>query len=128
MAAGSSPTFRRSRARHRDRNGATAVSLTTWIMFTAANVATVSYALVISRDAIVAAIFALNAFGCLVIAVMTALRRLAWARTQQRGGSERGLPGRFGRLLNRQAPATGRKALLGVLSAPRAARRSMTLR
>ena len=70
---------------YRDRNGATAVSLTTWIMFTAANVATVSYALVISRDAIVATIFALNAFGCLVIAVMTALRRLAWARTQQRG-------------------------------------------
>jgi uncharacterized protein with PQ loop repeat len=69
---------------YRDRNGATAVSLMTWIIFTAANLATVSYALVISRDVIVAAIFALNAFGCLVIAVMTAVRRLAWIRLQQR--------------------------------------------
>jgi len=46
----------RSQRRHRSL-------IDDWIMFTAANVATVSYALVISRDAIVAAIFALNAFG-----------------------------------------------------------------
>jgi len=39
-------------------------------------------------DAIVAVIFALNAFGCLTIAVMTALRRLAWVRLLQRRGQE----------------------------------------
>lgn len=69
---------------YRDRNGAAAVSLMTWLMFTAANVATVSYALVVSQDPIVAAVFALNAFGCLVIAVMIAARRLAFARLRQR--------------------------------------------
>jgi uncharacterized protein with PQ loop repeat len=69
---------------YRDRNGATAVSLMTWVMFTAANVATVSYSLLVSRDLVVACVFALNACGCLVIAVMTALRRLAWVRRQAR--------------------------------------------
>ena len=34
---------------YRDPNGAVAVSLLTWIMFTAANLATVSYALTVSR-------------------------------------------------------------------------------
>jgi hypothetical protein len=52
------------------------------------NVATVSYALLISRDMIVTAIFALNAFGCLIIAVMTAPRRLASLRLQQQRGRE----------------------------------------
>jgi uncharacterized protein with PQ loop repeat len=68
---------------YHDRNGATAVSLMTWVMFAAANVATVAYALIVARDFVVAAVFALNTFGCLVIVVMTALRRLAWARLRQ---------------------------------------------
>ena len=39
---------------YRCRNGAAAVSLLTWIMFTAANAATVTYALTVSSDLVVA--------------------------------------------------------------------------
>ena len=46
---------------YRDRNGAEAVSLLTWAMFTAANLATVSYSLTVSSDLVTAFIFALNA-------------------------------------------------------------------
>ena len=48
---------------YRDPNGAVAVSLLTWTMFTAANLATVSYALTVSCDLMVAGVFALNALG-----------------------------------------------------------------
>src|SRR4051794_39645286 len=41
---------------YRDPNGATAVSVTTWALFTAANVATISYALTVSNDWIVAGV------------------------------------------------------------------------
>jgi len=62
---------------YRDRNGAAAVSLVTWTMFTAANLATVSYSLTISSDRVVAAVFALNALCCLTITCLIACRRLA---------------------------------------------------
>jgi hypothetical protein len=62
---------------YRDPNGAVAVSLFTWIMFTAANLATVSYALTVSGDLVVAGVFALNALSCLVIATLIAVRRIA---------------------------------------------------
>jgi len=62
---------------YRDPNGAVAVSLLTWIMFTAANLATVSYALTVSCDLIVAGVFALNALGCLTITTLIAMRRMA---------------------------------------------------
>jgi hypothetical protein len=65
---------------YRDPNGAVAVSLLTWIMFTAANLATVSYALTVSSDLVVAVVFALNALGCLTIATLIAVRRLARSR------------------------------------------------
>jgi hypothetical protein len=55
------------------------VSLTTWLMFTAANLATVSYAITVSSDLVVAGIFALNAAGCLAITSLVALRRIAVA-------------------------------------------------
>ena len=62
---------------YRDPNGAVAVSLLTWIMFTAANLATVSYALTVSCDLVVAGVFALNALGCLIITMLIAMRRIA---------------------------------------------------
>jgi hypothetical protein len=60
---------------YRDPHGATAVSLTTWVLFAAANVATIVYALAVADDCLVAAIFALNAVGCLAIVVLTAMKR-----------------------------------------------------
>jgi len=62
---------------YRDPNGAVAVSLLTWSMFTAANLATVSYALTVSCDLVVAGVFALNALGCLIITMLIAMRRVA---------------------------------------------------
>lgn len=65
---------------YRCRNGAAAVSLMTWLSFTAANVATVSYALTVSSDLVVAGVFGLNALFCLIITTLVALRRIANAR------------------------------------------------
>ena len=62
---------------YRDPNGAVAVSLLTWVMFTAANLATVSYALTVSGDLMVAGVFALNTLGCLIITALIAMRRIA---------------------------------------------------
>jgi hypothetical protein len=61
---------------YRDPHGATAVSLLTWAMFAAANAATVCYALTVYDDRIIAAVFALNAIGCLVIVGLTAFKRI----------------------------------------------------
>ena len=68
---------------YRDRNGAAAVSILTWAMFMAANLATVSYALTVSSDLIVASVFALNAVCCMAITGLIACRRVAvagWGR------------------------------------------------
>ena len=64
---------------YRDRNGAAAVSLMTWSMFAAANLATVSYSLTVSSDFVVAAVFAMNAVCCLAITFLVARRRVAVA-------------------------------------------------
>ena len=65
---------------YRDPHGAAAVSLVTWILFAAANVATVCYALTVSYDRIIAVVFALNAVGCLAIVGLTAFKRVYVAR------------------------------------------------
>ena len=62
---------------YRDRNGAEAVSLLTWAMFTAANLATVSYSITVSSDLVVALVFALNAACCCAITCLVACRRVA---------------------------------------------------
>src|SRR5947209_4290718 len=69
---------------YRDRNGAAAVSLLTWGMFTAANLATVSYSLTVSSDRVIAAVFALNAVCCVTITCLVACRRLAVAGSPAR--------------------------------------------
>jgi hypothetical protein len=66
---------------YRDRNGAEAVSLMTWTMFTAANLATVSYSLTVSSDVVVASVFALNAVCCFAITSLVACRRVGVAST-----------------------------------------------
>jgi uncharacterized protein with PQ loop repeat len=70
---------------YRCRNRAAAVSLMTWLMFTAANVATVAYALTVSFDLVVAFVFGLNALFCFVITALVAFRRLAPANAPSRG-------------------------------------------
>ncbi len=72
-----------------DDNGARAVSIATWLLFAAANLATVSYALFAAQDALVATVFTLNTIGCLVIVGFTAWKRIKaghWALS--RGGGK----------------------------------------
>jgi hypothetical protein len=64
---------------YRDPNGATAVSLVTWWLFAAANVASVWYALTVTNDPIMAIVSSLNAIGCLAIAGLTTLKRASAA-------------------------------------------------
>ena len=82
---------------YRDRNDAEAVSLLTWAMFTAANLATVSYSLTISSDLVVASIFALNAVCCFAITLSR--------RVPQGCGDEYGLAVTVSALERRRAHA-----------------------
>jgi hypothetical protein len=70
---------------HRDGNGAVAVSATTWSLFLAANIATVTYALAVSRDLLVAVVFSANALGCLSIVALIVMKRLAGTGTTADG-------------------------------------------
>src|SRR5262249_17466000 len=51
------------------------VSLTTWTLFAAANVATVFYAVAALRDVLVGVIFGLNAIGCITIVTLAAIKQ-----------------------------------------------------
>lgn len=59
----------------RDSNGASAMSYTTWGLFLISNVATVLYALICIGDAFLALIFLGNAVACLVIVLVTFVKR-----------------------------------------------------
>src|SRR5436190_1118910 len=61
---------------YRDPHDAAVVSLLTWVLFAAANIATVCYALTASNDRIMATVFAANAIGCLAIVGLTASKRI----------------------------------------------------
>jgi hypothetical protein len=61
---------------HRDTNGAEAVSIATWTLFATANLATVSYALIVVDDAALAIAFALNTLGCVAIVGLTVWKRI----------------------------------------------------
>ena len=65
---------------YRDPHDAAAVSLLTWVLFAAANAATVCYALTVSEDRIMAIVFALNALSCVAIVGLTASKRIDVAR------------------------------------------------
>jgi hypothetical protein len=62
---------------YRDPHGAVAVSVMTWTLFTAANVATAFYVITAFHDVLMAFIFGLNALGCALIVGMTVLKRLS---------------------------------------------------
>ena len=59
-----------------DANGAKAVSIATWSLFAAANLATVSYALTAANDTAMAIVFTLNTLGCLTIVGFTVWKRI----------------------------------------------------
>ena len=60
---------------YRDPGSANAVSLWTWSIFTAANFATMIYALAALGAPIVAAVFGVNVIGCAAIVVLTTHKR-----------------------------------------------------
>jgi hypothetical protein len=59
----------------RDNNGASAISYSTWGLWTAANATTGLYAAVNIHDLTLAAISLLNAVCCLAVIVLTAAKR-----------------------------------------------------
>jgi hypothetical protein len=75
---------------YRDPHGAAAVPVATWALFAAANIATVSYALIVAGDRVVAAVFAMNAVGCLAIVAMTVFKRISCARRLMNVNATRG--------------------------------------
>ena len=60
---------------YRDPGCASAVSVWTWMIFTAANATTAAHAVVGLEDLIVATVFALNAISCAIIVVLTIYKR-----------------------------------------------------
>ena len=60
---------------YRDQNGAAAVSLITWVLFASSNLATAVYAHAVYGDVIMATVFALNTLACLLVVVLTAMKR-----------------------------------------------------
>jgi hypothetical protein len=68
-----------------DKNGASAVSRTTWSLFLVAHVSTIAYALVNRSDLWLALCFAGNALCCLVILV------IAWWKDRDRASLARDL-------------------------------------
>jgi hypothetical protein len=63
----------------RDKAGASSVSMITWGIFFLANAATVSYALAVIGDRVMAAVFAVNAVACAAIFIMILRKRLSHA-------------------------------------------------
>lgn len=64
----------------RVNDGAPAVSCTTWVLFTASHISTVSYALLALADWRMALIFGVNAVCCLAIVSLVIIKRLQHAR------------------------------------------------
>lgn len=66
-----------------DKNGASAISYTTWGVFLIANMSTSAYALVNRSDWWLAACFACNAVCCLAILMVAYWKSLSHARAMQ---------------------------------------------
>lgn len=67
----------------RDHGGATAISLTTWTLFTASHLSTAIYALASADDWTIAAVFFLNGVCSLAIVALTMTKRRQTARPRQ---------------------------------------------
>ena len=72
----------------RDRNGASAISYPTWLLWTGANVTTALYAATNLNDLWLAFVSSIYALCCIVVIVLTAFKRLAHRRSKE--GSSRG--------------------------------------
>jgi hypothetical protein len=72
----------------RDTNGASAISYSTWVMWTGANTATALYAAINLGDTYLACVSALYAGCCLVVIVVTMLKRRVLGSCS---GTKRGL-------------------------------------
>ena len=59
----------------RDRNGASAISLTTWGMFTLSHLTTMAYGLLVVADGKMATIFGANTICCVAIVALTMHKR-----------------------------------------------------
>jgi uncharacterized protein with PQ loop repeat len=59
----------------RDRQGALAISYTTWALFGVSHLSTVAYAILVVQDWRMAAVFAANTFCCTLILGLTAWKR-----------------------------------------------------
>jgi hypothetical protein len=70
----------------RDRSGATAISYSTWSMWTCANLSTGAYAIVNLQDAWLAVVSLVNAAGCLAVILLTLWKRRRFRR--RAGGSD----------------------------------------
>ena len=73
-----------------DRNGARAISMSTWTLFLISNATTAAYSVVNKPDWTLAAIFVGNAAGCAAILIAAAWRRHRDRKShaRQAGGAE----------------------------------------
>lgn len=67
-----------------DKNGATAISFVTWGMWLAANLATALYAAVNLRDVYLATVSGAYALSCLVVILLTLVKRHMRVHRDQR--------------------------------------------
>jgi hypothetical protein len=67
----------------RDRNGASAISYPTWLLWTGANATTALYAASSLNDIWLAIVSSIYALCCIVVSAPTAFKRLAHRRTKE---------------------------------------------
>jgi hypothetical protein len=67
----------------KDRNGASAISHPTWLLWTGANATTALYAATNLNDLWLAFVSSIYALCCIVMIVLTAFKRLAHRRTKE---------------------------------------------
>ena len=66
----------------RDTSGGASTSVTTWIVFLAANASVVAYAIVNVKDVVMATVFGVNVLCCALIAFSTLWKRHRFAATR----------------------------------------------
>jgi uncharacterized protein with PQ loop repeat len=66
----------------RDRQGASAISYTTWVLFSVSHLSTTAYAVLVLNDWRMAAVFAANTLCCIIIVALTVRRRAAFQMAQ----------------------------------------------
>ena len=71
----------------KDRNGASAISFTTWGLFLVANLSTAAYAIVNQSDWWMAGCFVLNAFCCLLILIIAGFKAVRHAQRRSHHAS-----------------------------------------